>query len=79
MPNFEYVARNQQGERITGLIEALDTTALTARLSAMGYTVTGIRRESASLAASGSGLIFRKVKPRDLIELYLELGTMLKS
>lgn len=78
MPNFEYVARNAQGEKITGLLEAPGTSALTARLSAMGYTVTGIRQESATRSAP-AGALFRKANPHDLIELYLELGTMLKS
>lgn len=79
MPTFAYVARNQQGARVTGRVEALDTIALTARLSALGYTVTGITEDEGNSDIFDPGLLFQRVRPHDLIDFYLELGTMLKS
>lgn len=79
MPTFAYVARNQQGAKVTGHVEAPNTNALTSRLSALGYTVTGITENEGNPDVFDPGLLFRRVRPHDLIDFYLELGTMLKS
>lgn len=79
MRNFAYVARNERGERINGLLEAIDQDALVEALTRRGYTVTRVLEKKR--AAGQPGLLgwFLRVDRRELIDLYLAIGTMLKS
>jgi type IV pilus assembly protein PilC len=79
MPTFSYVARNEQGARVKGLMEALDARVLADRLAGQGYTVTRIEENRASLEKFNSSLFLTRIRTRDLIDFYLQLGTMLKA
>ncbi|MDP3937783.1 MAG: type II secretion system F family protein [Deltaproteobacteria bacterium] len=62
-----------------GLLEAIDQDALIESLTRRGYTVTSVLERSETPGYSAALNWLLKVDRRELIDLYLSIGTMLKS
>jgi type IV pilus assembly protein PilC len=47
-PEFEYTAKNKNGETVKGTIEAEDKSAIATQLRSQGFYVTEIKEKKAS-------------------------------
>ena len=89
MPKFEYTAIDQNGKQKTGAVNAADSSAASAKVSAMGLMPTNIvqAQESAAPAAGkkavkskSGGFSFGKViKPEELTIFTRQLATLLQA
>lgn len=84
MPKFSYRVKDQAGNLVEGVKEAVSQEQLLKGLTASGYYILDIeekkRAESEkSPAASISFNIFKKIKPRDIIVFTRQLATMLHA
>ena len=79
MPTFSYLGRDQSGDRVKGLMEALDTNALVEHLARMGYTVTSVDQHETLAEGPSAPFFSRRISVRDRIGVYLQLGTLLRA
>lgn len=77
MRSFSYVARDERGERVRGLLDAIDQESLIETLTRRGYTVTRVLERGGTAGRQGPIDRLLRVHRRELIDLYLSLGTML--
>ena len=86
MPSFNYVAINEQGKEISGVLDAADSDAATRALEAQdllpikvssGGAEAKAKAGSAALASTGKNR--RKINQRDIIDFTRQLVTLLKA
>ena len=76
MPNFKYVAKDQQGKTVNAVLETKDKTSLVDLLRRRGLiiiSISEVRQAQAKAVASG------KVKMDDLVIFARQLATMVDS
>ncbi len=77
MPLFKYLAKNQQGQTVSGTIEANNLASLVASLREKGLVIISVNEEKAG--KKGGFLKGGRVKPDDLIIFSRQLATMVDA
>ncbi len=91
MPTFQYEARDQQGNRVSGTVDAAEQKEAVKQLHASGYYVTGVKAQATALPGparvaekpgrpidKGGGPLLG-VGPRDLSIFFRDLHQMLHA
>lgn len=89
MPSFKYIARDTNGKRVDGTLEAADRNGAMLMLQQMGHTPLSISQTAAAAAPSAKGkkrLQFRlstgrvsRLKPRAMLLFSREMADLLAS
>ncbi|QDS98596.1 type II secretion system F family protein [Adhaeretor mobilis] len=75
MPDFAYIARNETGQRVEGVLEGASQRDVLASLSAQGLFPLKVNASSKDVRKSG-GL---KVRPQAMSRFYTQLAGLLRS
>lgn len=76
MPNFNYIAKDQNGNKITGIVEANDQTAAGVILHNRNLIIISITPKKTSAL---KGFTTKRVKPDDVAIFSRQLATMVSS
>jgi len=80
MPQFAYIARDMQGQRVTGTIEAGNPRDATAQLAAKNLFPTEVKAaEGKESVAARSSLTNRRVKGQTMATFYSQMSSLLRS
>ena len=78
MPLFKYLAKNQQGQAVSGTIEANNLASLVASLREKGLVIISVNEEKAGKKGGGF-LRNERVKSDDLVIFSRQLATMVDA
>jgi type IV pilus assembly protein PilC len=78
-PEFEYTAKNKNGETVKGTIEAEDKSAIATQLRSQGFYVTEIKEKKASRDLKDVFNIKKKVKLKDLAIFSQQFAAMIDA
>jgi type IV pilus assembly protein PilC len=78
MPIFKYIAKNSQGRRVEGLINAYNRRAATERIAEMGLSASSIKDKTDSLELKLLS-IFQPVKIKDLVVFSRQFSVMISA
>ncbi|HBJ37764.1 MAG TPA: pilus assembly protein PilC [Planctomycetaceae bacterium] len=80
MPQFAYIARDMQGQKVTGTIEAGNPRDATAQLAARNLFPTEVKAaEGKESVASRSSITNRRVKGQVMATFYSQMSSLLRS
>jgi general secretion pathway protein F/type IV pilus assembly protein PilC len=80
MPQFAYIARDMQGQKVSGTIEAGNPRDATAQLAARNLFPTEVKAaEGKESVASRSSITNRRVKGQVMATFYSQMSSLLRS
>ena len=78
MPTFQYTARDERGNAVTGTLAASNAEALADQLKRMGYLVTRSRELAGGAVSEGLAERLRGVSADDLVFFVVQLAKMVQ-
>ncbi|MBI4343166.1 MAG: type II secretion system F family protein [Candidatus Omnitrophica bacterium] len=78
MPNYQYAARDERGNAVSGLLVAPNAEALAEQLKRMGYLVTKSREVDEGATVESVLQRLRRVGYEDLVLFNVQLSTMVR-
>ena len=77
MPTYTYRARDERGQLVKGIMDALSGDEVTAKLRAMGYMATNISLTGRGIKVSELTQSLRPIKQQDLIVFYFQFANLI--
>jgi type II secretory pathway component PulF len=79
MPQYQYKARDKNGELHEGMMEARGREAVADQLSGQGFIPVLIEAQAEPRSRPGAGFGFSRLKPQDLIVFSRQLATLMSA